>query len=148
MTMMEKVKDLFRQIKSWFAPVEDWEEEYEAEAAPQGKARELRPEESLPARALHPFDAVIMTPKSYSDARSMVTALEKGKVVMALLEENISREEAARLVDFMSGAVYLGKGQMELLHETVLICTPPFVALETDPLHHLTGIPQWRAPGT
>ena len=60
---------------------------------------------------------------------------------------NVDDETASRFVDFMSGAVYLGKGEVELLNGQVLLCAPSAVHIEMDSLPRLTGIPLWRGPG-
>ena len=56
-------------------------------------------------------------------------------------------ETASRFVDFMSGAVYLGKGEVELLNGQVLLCAPSAVHIEMDSMPRLAGIPLWRGPG-
>ena len=93
------------------------------------------------------MDAVIFVPRAYSDARRAVDAMEKGLVVLVVLGSNVDDETASRFVDFMSGAVYLGKGEVELLNGQVLLCAPSAVHIEMDILPRLTGIPLWRGPG-
>ena len=84
---------------------------------------------------------------AYSDARRAVDAMEKGLVVLVVLGSNVDDETASRFVDFMSGAVYLGKGEVELLNGQVLLCAPSAVHIEMDSLPRLAGIPLWRGPG-
>lgn len=141
---------------SFFSKIKDWlnrfftEEYTEDEYNPEEMSSGGRPGDShygagaLPARAVRPMDAVIMTPRSYGDARRAADAMEKGKIVIVVLEDSIEDGSAGRFVDFMSGAVYLAKGQAKLLEERVLICTPPSVYLETDRLVHLEGVPVWK----
>lgn len=102
---------------------------------------------ALPARAVRPLDAVIFIPRAYSDARRAVDAMEKGLVVLVVLGSNVDDETASRFVDFMSGAVYLGKGEVELLNGQVLLCAPSAVHIEMDSMPRLAGIPLWRGPG-
>ena len=125
-------------------------EEYrEEETGPEelnggGRTEDSRYGADVPARAVRPLDSVIITPRSYGDARRAADAMEKGKIVIVVLEESIEDGSAGRFVDFISGAVYLAKGQAKLLEERVLICTPPSVYLETDRLVHLEGVPVWK----
>ena len=143
---------------SFFSKIEDWlnrfftEEYTEDEYNPEEMSGGGRPRDShygagaLPARAVRPMDAVIMAPRSYSDAKRAADAMENGKVVLVILEDSIEDSEAARFVDFMSGAVYLAKGEVELLEGRVLICLPSTVHLELDHLPRLEGIPVWKGP--
>jgi hypothetical protein len=148
MSILEKIKHLFHSLSALFVSAESDEYADEAEEKVENDAYEkVRRDGALPARALRPLDLVMMYPKQYSDARYIVNTLEKGKMVIVILKENISHEDAARLVDFVSGAIYLGKGQVELLREEVFLCVPSFVELTTDLLPRLSGIPEWRVPG-
>lgn len=137
---------VFSKVSDWFYehfggdPIE---EEY-IDSPDEEEAEGPRTAGALPARAVRPLDAVILVPRAYGDARRVVDALEKGFVVLVLLGENIDDETASRFVDFVSGAVYLGKGEVELLNEEVLLCAPSTVHIETDNLPRLSGIPLWR----
>ena len=64
---------------------------------------------------------------------------KKGLVVLVVLGSNVDDETASRFVDFMSGAVYLGKGEVELLNGQVLLCAPSAVHIEMDSLPALRG---------
>ena len=93
--------------------------------------REILPEAgALPARTLRPLEVVIMVPGTYADARHGVDALEKGLAVIVVLNDSVDDETASRFVDFMSGAVYLAHGSIELLNDDVLICLPESVRLD------------------
>lgn len=138
---------VFSKISDWFyenfSGGDFAEEEYID--SPEGEEEDRpRAAGALPARAVRPLDAVILVPRVYGDARRVVDALEKGLVVLVLLGENIDDETASRFVDFVSGAVYLGKGEVELLNEEVLLCAPSTVHIEMDSLPRLSGIPLWR----
>lgn len=101
---------------------------------------------ALPARSIRPLEVVIMTPAKYSDACYCVDALEKGLFVMVLLNENVDDETASRFVDFISGAVYLAHGSIDLLNDNVLLVAPDSVKMEKDQLLTLSGIPVWKGP--
>lgn len=101
---------------------------------------------ALPARTLRPLEVVIMVPGTYADARHGVDALEKGLAVIVVLNDSVDDETASRFVDFMSGAVYLAHGSIELLNDDVLICLPESVRLDKDRLTDFQGIPAWKGP--
>lgn len=75
-----------------------------------------------------------------------VDALEKGLAVIVVLNDSVDDETASRFVDFMSGAVYLAHGSIELLNDDVLICLPETVRLDKDRLTDFQGIPAWKGP--
>ncbi len=102
---------------------------------------------ALPARSIRPLEVVVMVPTVYADAKRSVEALEKGLVVIVVLNDNVDDEVASRYVDFMSGAVYLAHGEIELLNGDVLICVPESVKLEKDRLAYISDIPTWKGPG-
>lgn len=62
------------------------------------------------------------------------------------LNDSVDDETASRFVDFMSGAVYLAHGSIELLNDDVLICLPETVRLDKDRLTDFQGIPAWKGP--
>ncbi len=101
---------------------------------------------ALPVRSIRPLEVVILTPASYSDARRAVEDLEKGLVVIVVLNDSVDDETASRFVDFMSGAIYMCHGSIELLNDDVLICAPDSVQLDKDKLAYVSGIPTWNGP--
>ena len=126
MSFFSKISELFYDL----FVTEPEEEEYIDSAGEDGKEAGPRMAGALPARAVRPLDA-----------------MEKGLVVLVVLGSNVDDETASSFVDFMSGAVYLGKGEVELLNGQVLLCAPSAVHIEMDSLPRLTGIPLWRGPG-
>ncbi len=134
----------FQWLKKQFEDPEDGYEEQEASL----EAREdAFPEAgALPARSIRPLEVVIMVPTGYADAKRSVKALEKGLAVIVVLGDNVDDEVASRYVDFMSGAVYMAHGDIELLNDDVLLCVPDSVKLSTDRLAFVSDIPTWKGP--
>lgn len=143
MSFFSKISELFYDL----FVTEPAEEEYIDAAAEDGGEEIPRTAGALPARAVRPLDSVIVVPRAYGDARRVVDAMEKGLVVLVILGDNVDDETASRFVDFVSGAVYLGKGEVELLNGQVLLCAPSAVHIEMDSMPRLAGIPLWRGPG-
>lgn len=113
--LIDGVKGLFAAP----APMEDEEEMLREDSAA-----------SIPARAVRPMEMLIYTPREYKDARYAVQSLHDGKTVVLRLMET-DAETAQRILDFVSGAVYLVRGSMQLVGETILIAAPSSVRLET-----------------
>lgn len=86
---------------------------------------------SLPARAARPLETLVCTPREYRDARYAVQSLHEDKIVLIRLFE-VDEETAQRIIDFVSGAVYLLHGSMQLYGSSVLLCTPEMVRVEKE----------------
>ncbi len=114
--------------------------------SPAAKETDFPEAGALPARSIRPLEVVIMVPTVYADAKRSVEALEKGLAVIVVLNDNVDDEVASRYVDFMSGAVYLAHGEIELLNDNVLICVPESVKLSKDRLAFVSDIPTWKGP--
>lgn len=103
---------------------------------------------ALPVRSLRPLEVVVVTPISYANARDAADALQKGQVVIVVLNDSVDDETASRFVDFMSGAVYYAGASIKLLNDDVLICAPESVRMDEDKLAFVSGIPTWKGPDT
>ncbi len=130
-------------LKKQFA---DPEEEREEAPTLTSEEDDLPEAGALPARSIRPLEVVITVPHVYADAKQCVLALEKGLAVIVVLSDNVDDETASRFVDFMSGAVYLAHGEIELMNSDVLICLPESVKLTRDRLASLSDIPTWKGP--
>lgn len=140
----------FSAVSQWLKnQFEDSEELHEEKRIPSLKVEsdDVLEAGALPARSIRPLEVVVMVPTVYADAKKSVQALEKGLVVMVVLNDNVDDEVASRYVDFMSGAVYLAHGDVELLNDNVLICVPESVKLSNDRLVYAADIPTWKGPG-
>lgn len=127
--LIDGVKGLFAAP----APMEDEEEMLREDSAA-----------SIPARAVRPMEMLIYTPREYKDARYAVQSLNDGKTVVLRLMET-DAETAQRILDFVSGAVYLVRGSMQLVGEIILIAAPSSVRLETgDHRLRLAEMPVFR----
>ena len=74
----------------------------------------------------------------------LYSSLQQGLVVFVCLG-NLDSTIAARIVDFVGGAVYLLHASIQLMNEDTLLLTPESVSITTDPLAPSDAFPQWRA---
>lgn len=142
---MEFLKRLWRSLTGLFAdPDEDyeegelWEEEetpqetaalpYRRDAVSSSGITKRRPPQAVRAKA--PLSILVSTPREFSDVRSAARALQEGKIVVVRLAE-ADEALAQRFTDFLSGAVFLVDGAMQLIGD-VLVCTPETVHTETE----------------
>ncbi|MFO7635854.1 MAG: cell division protein SepF [Clostridia bacterium] len=71
----------------------------------------------------------VMQPDSFEDAREICSCLRSNKVVVINLE-NIHRDLAQRIVDFISGAVYSLDGNIKKISAGIFVVTPASCIIE------------------
>ena len=79
-----------------------------------------------PAEAVPPMGAAalkIMNPKGYQDAAEIAGYLMNGNTVLLNIE-NMAREQAVRLLDYLSGATYVVGGLMTKVGKTTIVVAP------------------------
>lgn len=69
------------------------------------------------------FKVVIMQPENFDDARDICDHLKNKKPVVVNLEE-ISKETAQRVVDFLSGSVYGLDGDIQKISAGIFLIAP------------------------
>ena len=78
------------------------------------------------AEAAPPMGAAalkIMNPKSYADAEEVAGYLMNGSTVLLNIE-NMAREQAVRLLDYLKGATYVVGGLMTKVGKTTIVVAP------------------------
>lgn len=142
-------KRFWENLKRPFEDPEDfedeglWEDEEEPEAAVLPRQRESLPppgiarrEAPRAVRTKTPLSILVSTPREFSDVRSAARSLQEGKIVVVRLAE-ADEALSQRLTDFLSGAVFLVGGAMQLIGD-VLVCTPETVRTETEDFQYRT----------
>lgn len=69
------------------------------------------------------FKVVIMQPETFDDARDICDHLKNKKPVVVNLE-NISKETAQRVVDFLSGSIYALDGDIQKVSAGIFLIAP------------------------
>lgn len=105
-------------------------DEYEARTArrtydmhPNNKIVSIGPE-------MTDMKVVVLSPLDYNDARQVCECLKSYSPVIVKLER-LGREEAQRVVDFISGACYTMDGNVKSIREDIFLITPSIVPIET-----------------
>ena len=139
----ESLSRLFRDPDEDFEDEGLWEDEEEPEAAVLPRQRESLPppgiarrEAPRAVRTKTPLSILVSTPREFSDVRSAARSLQEGKIVVVRLAE-ADEALSQRLTDFLSGAVFLVGGAMQLIGD-VLVCTPETVRTETEDFQYRT----------
>ena len=74
---------------------------------------------------------VITQPSAYEDVKEIAEYLKSKKSVIVNLE-NISKEEARRILDFMSGATFMAEGTIQNVSDRIYLITPRNVEIQND----------------
>ncbi len=73
---------------------------------------------------------IFFYPKSYSEVQQLITYLKNGQPVMLNLD-GITDEEAQRMLDFASGAVYALTGSIQRVSGNIFLLTPEGLGIIT-----------------
>jgi cell division inhibitor SepF len=77
------------------------------------------------------FKVVIMQPETFDDARDVCDHLKSKKPVVVNLE-NLTKETAQRVVDFLSGSVYAVDGDIQKISTGIFMIAPNNVEVTGD----------------
>lgn len=75
---------------------------------------------------------MVTAPTSYEAVEDVANYLKSGRAVIACLDE-IDRDLAKRIVDFMSGATFALDGTVRRIADGVFLFTPAHIVVEVDP---------------
>ena len=156
---MSKIVDKLSEL---FLGGEDEFEEYEEEVVE--KPRYSKPSEPAPKQPLlgkksnnnasnsrvvnihatTQLEVAVLQPQSYEDSREIADRLKNKKAVVINLEE-LSKEDAIKVLDFVSGVVYALEGDIQKVSSGIFIIAPYNVSIASDIRDELksTGIFPW-----
>lgn len=77
------------------------------------------------------FKVVVLQPESFEEAREIADNLKSNKPVIVNLEK-IEKEQARRMVDFVSGASYALGGDIQKISNMIFLVTPYNVGILGD----------------
>lgn len=72
---------------------------------------------------------ILLEPKAYSEASDIVDHLRNRNTVVVNLKR-VTKDQAKRIMDFVSGAIYAIDGKTEKIGGGVFICTPNNVNIQ------------------
>ncbi len=163
------LKDSWNSMKNFFAGNQDDEYEYEEYAdeiyeddpqqpvvsapvagAPAPVAPAARPKTggyNTVAQRSSGMKVVIVEPKAFEDSEHITNQLRDMRPVVINFE-NTDPHEAARIVDFVSGATFALDGKLEKIGKDIFICVPVNVTVDyTDKEYtELSDKLAWKEP--
>ena len=72
---------------------------------------------------------IVMHPKSFDDIQALIANLREGQSVIFNLDE-VNKESAQRMLDFMSGAAFALGGSMQRIENTMFLVTAKGVGIQ------------------
>lgn len=77
------------------------------------------------------FEVVVLQPEAFEEAKDIADNLKSKKPVIVNLEK-IEKEQARRMVDFVSGAAYALGGDIQKISNMIFLVTPYTVGILGD----------------
>ena len=118
-----------------------------AEVSPKAAPAALKKGQSrvVNIHATTQLEVAVLQPQSYEDSREIADRLKNKKAVVINLEE-LSKEDAVKVLDFVSGVVYALEGDIQKVSSGIFLIAPINVNIASDIRAELksTGIFPWN----
>ncbi|USG67576.1 cell division protein SepF [Brevibacillus ruminantium] len=72
---------------------------------------------------------ILCEPRQYSDAQDIADNLRHRRPVVVNLQR-VDKEQAKRIIDFLSGTVYALNGDIQKVGDYIFVCTPDHVDIQ------------------
>lgn len=106
--------------------VEEEREDSSIKRQPAGRANNVVP---FQAREKEGIRLILCEPRHYSDAQDIADNLRHRRPVVVNLHR-VEKEQAKRIIDFLSGTVYALNGDIQKVGDTIFVCTPDHVDIQ------------------
>lgn len=146
---------IFSKISDLFLGGEDEFEEYEDEVVEKAPFTPAEPviksqvgkksgSRVVNIHATTQLEVAVLQPQSYEDSREIADRLKSKKAVVINLEE-LQKEDAVKVLDFVSGVVYALEGDIQKVSSGIFLIAPYNVNIASDVRDELksTGIFPW-----
>lgn len=128
-----KVMSLKEKFKNFFNTDEEYEyvEEIDVDETSNLQTKNKQDKNVINLTTIENTTAKVMLyePKSYSEVQEIADNLLNKRAVVINLQK-VDRNQAKRIVDFLSGTVYAVKGDIQKLGESTFLCTPENVEVK------------------
>jgi len=81
------------------------------------------------AREKEGIRLILCEPRHYSDAQDIADNLRHRRPVVVNLHR-VEKDQARRIIDFLSGTVYALNGDIQKVGDTIFVCTPDHVDIQ------------------
>lgn len=123
MSLKSKIKTFFFLDDEYdYNDEESYEEEQSTSAKTQKQSVQKQNVVSLQS-VQKSSKVVLVEPRIYAEAQDIADQLKNRRAVVVNLQR-IDREQAKRIVDFLSGTVYAVGGDIQKIGTDIFLCTP------------------------
>ncbi|MGD8190045.1 cell division protein SepF [Brevibacillus ginsengisoli] len=131
---------VMKKVMGFFG-LDDNDEYYEETVEEQHEEEEILPKKQAAASkmnnvvSLHSareqagIRLMLFEPRHYSDAQDIADNLRQRRPVVINLHR-VDKEQAKRIVDFLSGTVYALNGDIQKVGDSIFVCTPDHVDIQ------------------
>lgn len=107
------------------------EEEHEDQDSANKRQLPSRSNNVVPfqAREKEGIRLILCEPRHYSDAQDIADNLRHRRPVVVNLHR-VEKDQAKRIIDFLSGTVYALNGDIQKVGDTIFVCTPDHVDIQ------------------
>ena len=145
--------NIFNKLGNLFFGDDDGYDEFEEEEAEEVREPIIKPDPAVKKNsgrvvnihATTQLEVAVLQPQSYEDAREIADRLKSKRAVVINLEE-LSKEDAIKVLDFVSGVVYALEGDIQKVSSGIFLIAPYNVSIANDIKAELksTGIFPWK----
>ncbi|GIO21889.1 cell division protein SepF [Oceanobacillus sp. J11TS1] len=121
-----------KRLKNYFTLDDEYEYEYVEEEAdkeekypPQVQEKAVASKNVVNLSSIQTTNSkvVLAEPRNYNEAQDIADNIVNRRAVIINLQR-VDRQQAKRIVDFLSGTVYAVKGDIQKLGSEAFLCTP------------------------
>ncbi|OUM87743.1 MAG: cell division protein SepF [Bacillus thermozeamaize] len=120
---------MLTRIMHFFGLQDEVEEVYEEVAEEQVVLPNKRQQKVVSIHSQPTVRVILCEPQSYEEAQVIADHLRNRRPVVVNLQR-MRKEQARRIVDFLSGTVYALSGQIQKVGADIFMCTPDNVEME------------------
>lgn len=120
---------MLSRIMNFFGWQDEVEEIYEEVVDEQEMLPPKKPQKVVSIHTQPTIRVILSEPQSYDEAQMIADHLKNRRTVVVNLQR-MRKEQARRVVDFLSGTVYALNGHIQKVGTDIFLCTPDNVEME------------------
>ncbi len=120
---------MLSRLMNFFGWQDEVEEIYEEVVDEQDALPQKKPQKVVSIHTQPTVRVILSEPQSYDEAQMIADHLKNRRTVVVNLQR-MRKEQARRVVDFLSGTVYALNGQIQKVGHDIFMCTPDNVEME------------------
>ncbi|MEJ8544569.1 cell division protein SepF [Brevibacillus borstelensis] len=130
MSVMNKIKGfLGLEDEEYFEETVVEEREEQEPIARRQQASRMNNVVPFQTREKEGIRLILCEPRQYSDAQDIADNLRHRRPVVVNLQR-VEKEQAKRIIDFLSGTVYALNGDIQKVGDYIFVCTPDHVDIQ------------------